>query len=87
MAIARQRPPGNLVSDQKVDQIHLRLLGAAMRRRMFLKLAGGAATSAIVSPTSLLAQATSGLNKIDHFVILMLENRSFDSMLGMLGRY
>src|SRR5712691_1603907 len=48
---------------------------------------GGAATSAVVSPTSLLAQTASGLNKIEHFVVLMLENRSFDSMLGMLGRY
>src|SRR2546425_6550174 len=60
-----------------------------MRRRDFLKLVGSAAASAIAAPASLLAQlaSPSRLNKIDHFVVLMLENRSFDSMLGMLGRY
>ena len=27
----------------------------------------------------------SNLHKIDHIVVLMLENRSFDNMLGFLG--
>jgi phospholipase C len=61
-----------------------------MRRRDFLKVVGGAAASVIAAPASLLAQtigSASKLNKIDHFVVLMLENRSFDSMLGMLGKY
>jgi phospholipase C len=60
-----------------------------MRRRDFLKFVGSAAASAIAAPASLLAQLAppSRLNKIDHFVVLMLENRSFDSMLGMLGGY
>jgi len=59
-----------------------------MRRRDFLKLVGGAA-STVATPATLLAQpaAASRLSKIDHFVVLMLENRSFDSMLGMLGRH
>ena len=58
-----------------------------MRRRDFLTLAGSAATGAVIAPSSLLAQTASRLNKIEHLVVLMLENRSFDSMLGMLGRY
>jgi phospholipase C len=60
-----------------------------MRRRDFLKLAGGALAGATMPPVSALAQlfSPSRLSKIDHFVVLMLENRSFDSMLGMLGRY
>jgi phospholipase C len=60
-----------------------------MRRRDFLKLAGGALAGATMAPVSALAQlaSPSRLSKIDHFVVLMLENRSFDSMLGMLGRY
>jgi phospholipase C len=29
-------------------------------------------------------QATQNLNKIEHIVVLMLENRSFDHMLGYL---
>ena len=59
-----------------------------MRRRDFLKLVGGAAGT-VAAPATLLAQpaAASRLSKIDHFVVLMLENRSFDSMLGMLGRH
>src|SRR5215471_9966805 len=60
-----------------------------MRRRDFLKLVGSAA-SLVATPSSLLAQPTAAsgpLSKIDHFVVLMLENRSFDSMLGMLGRH
>lgn len=58
-----------------------------MKRRNFLKLVGGAATGALIKPSSVLAQTGSALSKINHFVVLMLENRSFDSMLGMLGRY
>ncbi len=58
-----------------------------MRRRDFLRLAGSATAGAVLAPAPSFAQAASRLNKIDHFVVLMLENRSFDSMLGMLGRY
>src|SRR2546422_8568447 len=60
-----------------------------MRRREFLKLVGSAVAGAMTAPASLLAQlaSPSRLNKIDHFVVLMLENRSFDSMLGTLGQY
>ena len=58
-----------------------------MRRRDFLRLASSGMTGAIFAPSSLFAQAGSRLDKIEHVVVLMLENRSFDSMLGMLGRY
>ena len=63
------------------------LKGTAMRRRDFLMSVGGAATGTLLSPNSLFAQPASALNKIEHVVVLMLENRSFDNMLGMLGRY
>src|SRR5262245_51408177 len=53
-----------------------------MRRRDFLKLS---ASSAIATATSSQpAGAQSALPKIKHVVVLMLENRSFDSMLGRL---
>jgi phospholipase C len=58
-----------------------------MRRRDFLRLGGSAAAGAFLAPAASLAQPTSRLSNIDHFIVLMLENRSFDSMLGMLGRY
>ena len=62
-----------------------------MQRRDFIKQAAAAAgvsTTVAAFPGKPLAQAiTSPLNKIDHFVVLMLENRSFDSMLGMLGSF
>src|ERR1700730_10842154 len=32
-----------------------------------------------------MAEAASNLNKIEHIVVLMLENRSFDHMLGYLS--
>jgi phospholipase C len=62
-------------------------LGDGMQRRDFLRLLGSAAVGAVLAPGSSFAQPASRLSKIDHFVVLMLENRSFDSMLGMLGRY
>jgi phospholipase C len=90
MAITRQQSPRELVLEQEIAEFScLDIGGAAMRRRDFLKLVGSAA-SLVATPSSLLAQpaAPSGqLGKIDHFVVLMLENRSFDSMLGMLGRH
>ena len=53
-----------------------------MRRRDFLKLS---ASSAIATATSSQpAGAQSALAKIKHVVVLMLENRSFDSVLGRL---
>ena len=61
-----------------------------MKRRDLLKLAGSAAGAGAIQaalPLMARAQAASPLAKIEHFVVLMLENRSFDSMLGMLGPY
>ncbi len=62
-----------------------------MKRRDFLKvLASGASAVVTYGPLSLRAisqPAASPLNKINHFVVLMLENRSFDNMLGALGRF
>ena len=53
-----------------------------MKRRDFLKLSASSAlaTAAAAQPTA----AQSALPKIKHIVVLMLENRSFDSMLGQL---
>src|SRR5262245_35492463 len=83
MAVSCHRPPGQLVAD---PEINLRL-GGTMRRRDFLRLGGSAAAGALLAPSTSLAQPASRLNRIEHFIVLMLENRSFDSMLGMLGRY
>ena len=58
-----------------------------MWRRDFLRLAGSAAAGAVLAPMPLFAQTATRLNKLENVVVLMLENRSFDSMLGMLGRY
>src|SRR5262249_11496609 len=54
----------------------------AMRRRDFLKLSGGSALATAMSTRP--AAAQNALAKINHVVVLMLENRSFDSMLGRL---
>jgi phospholipase C len=60
-----------------------------MQRRDFLKYSTATAAMAAAKlglPSSAAAQQ-SPLRKIDHVVVLMLENRSFDSMLGALGKY
>lgn len=60
-----------------------------MQRRDFLKYSTAAAAMGAAKlglPSSAPAQQ-SPLRKIDHVVVLMLENRSFDSMLGALGKY
>jgi phospholipase C len=60
-----------------------------MKRRDFLRASTAAAAmgaAKLAFPSSAAAQA-SPLSKIDHVVVLMLENRSFDSMLGGLGRH
>src|SRR3954468_6050414 len=53
-----------------------------MRRREFLKLSTGSALATVVRAK--LAAAQVALPKIKHFVVLMLENRSFDNLLGRL---
>lgn len=53
-----------------------------MRRREFLKLSSGSAVATMVPAN--FAQAQVALSKIEHFVVLMLENRSFDNILGRL---
>jgi phospholipase C len=53
-----------------------------MRRREFLKLSTGSALATVVRAK--LATAQIALPKIKHFVVLMLENRSFDNLLGRL---
>jgi phospholipase C len=56
--------------------------GGYMRRREFLKLTAGSAAATIAPGNLAVAQAA--LSKINHFVVLMLENRSFDNLLGRL---
>ncbi|HTZ54762.1 MAG TPA: alkaline phosphatase family protein [Candidatus Acidoferrum sp.] len=56
-----------------------------LTRRRFLQSAGAsAAAAALVSP-GLAYAAASRLNDIDHFIILMQENRSFDHYFGTLS--
>jgi phospholipase C len=66
-----------------------------LTRRKFMQLMGGAtaATAAAVSGTDLLSRAIAnaaptvnagGSNGVEHVVILMMENRSFDHFLGWL---
>jgi len=53
-----------------------------MRRRDFLKLSAGSAIATAAG--SSLASAQTALPMIKHMVVLMLENRSFDNLLGRL---
>jgi phospholipase C len=53
-----------------------------MRRRDFLKLSAGSAIATAAG--SSLATAQTALPMIKHIVVLMLENRSFDNLLGRL---
>src|SRR5262249_1523499 len=71
----------------------LLILGAMLTRRMFLRLMGASAGAAALTGTELLSNAaaaatpalkTNGSNGIEHIVILMMENRSFDHYLGWL---
>ena len=57
-----------------------------MQRRELLKAGAGGAVALAAPIVRAHAQPvpTSSLSKIKHVVVLMLENRSFDSMLGML---
>jgi phospholipase C len=64
-----------------------------LTRRTFMQLVGGAAAAAAVTGPDLLARAASaatatvsagGSNGVEHVVILMMENRSFDHFLGWL---
>src|SRR5215475_5030685 len=67
------------------------MLGIMLTRRKFLTLMGAAGVAA--TGTELLAQAAAsasvtglphGSNGIEHVVVLMMENRSFDHFLGWL---
>ena len=61
-------------------------MGRASRvsRRDLIKVAGAAAVVGS-GPTTAAAQGISkGLDAFDHVVVLMLENRSFDNLLGHL---
>src|SRR5215467_2917728 len=67
-------------------------LGLMLTRRMVLRLIGASAGAAVTGP-ELLARAASaagpatlpdGSNGVEHVVVLMLENRSFDHFLGWL---
>src|SRR5690242_2265998 len=51
-----------------------------MNRRTFLKAAGGLATSVALGPEVSQAAAS----PIEHIVVVMMENRSFDHFLGWL---
>ena len=68
------------------------MLGTMLTRRKFLTLMG-ASTGMAITGTELLAQAAAsasatslldGSNGIEHVVVLMMENRSFDHFLGWL---
>src|SRR6476660_6522342 len=53
-----------------------------MRRRDFLRLSAGSAIA--TAARSSVATAQTALPMIKHIVVLMLENRSFDNLLGRL---
>ena len=53
-----------------------------MRRREFLKLSAGSAIATVAGTNAGMAQTA--LPMIKHVVVLMLENRSFDNLLGRL---
>ena len=68
------------------------ILGGMLTRRMLLQLLGVSAGAAVTGP-ELLSQAAAaanpartphGSNGIEHIVVLMMENRSFDHFLGWL---
>jgi phospholipase C len=70
----------------------VRILARMLTRRMFLQLMG-LSTGAVTTGTNLLVPRTAlasparfprGSNGIEHVVILMMENRSFDHFLGWL---
>jgi Phosphoesterase family len=62
----------------------------AVNRRRFLQLAGGATALSVLSPSIARAAAipadrrTGTLRDVDHIVVLMQENRSFDHYFGTL---
>ena len=53
------------------------------RRRASALLAGGAALTSLGLPAAAAPQPVRGLNKIDHIVVIYLENRSFDHLYGL----
>ena len=53
-----------------------------MRRRDFLRLSAGSAIATVAGTNAGMAQTA--LPMIKHIVVLMLENRSFDNLLGRL---
>ena len=58
-----------------------------MKRRDFLKISAGTAAATMAgveTAASQAALAASSLDKIEHVIVLMLENRSFDNLLGKL---
>ncbi len=58
-----------------------------MKRRDFLKMSAGTAAATVTGAERALSQAApavSSLDKIEHVVVLMMENRSFDNLLGRL---
>ncbi|MGA2391924.1 MAG: alkaline phosphatase family protein [Candidatus Lustribacter sp.] len=52
------------------------------RARASALLAGGAALGAFGLPAAAAPRAVPGLNKIDHIIVIYLENRSFDHLYG-----
>jgi phospholipase C len=57
----------------------------SLSRADVLKLGLGTAASIGLSANTADARSSSSLNDIDHFVILMKENRSFDHYFGTLS--
>jgi phospholipase C len=59
---------------------------AKISRSRFLQSAGISAAAALAAPAIARAQLSgSRLNDIDHFIVLMQENRSFDHYFGTLS--
>jgi len=56
-----------------------------LTRGRFIQSAGLSAAAALAAPALARAQSSSRLNDIDHFIILMQENRSFDHYFGTLS--
>ena len=53
------------------------------RRRASALLAGGAAITSLGLPATAAPKPVRGLNKIEHIVVIYLENRSFDHLYGL----
>ena len=77
--LARQHQPGRASSGD-----HHRMLGHIVASPRFVALRKSLGSRQVIMARSRQSPADQNLHKIDHIVVLMMENRSFDHMLGFL---